>query len=126
MVPLPPTANVAASSRTTQTASRELPCGSGLSHAQPTRQGMHPSSVAPSQSSSCLLHVSAGGMHDAPTATAQPSAQPPMPEEPQVVTHGASGLPRQQANPLSQMVSPSSSHPLQTSYPLHAPQEQLA
>jgi hypothetical protein len=76
-------------------------------HAQPSSQNV-------SQSSSMPLQVSAGRVHCAPAGIPQLVLHVPVPVEPQLVLQGV-GCPLQQAYPLSQTVSQSSSAPLQVS-----------
>jgi len=74
-------------------------------------QQANPLSQIVSQSSSSPLHVSTGGTH---VSHSQEEEQVRVPEEPHDVSHG-SPVPAQQLHPLSQIVSQSSSSPLQTS-----------
>jgi hypothetical protein len=60
------------------------------------------------------LQISAGGAHALPVGTAQPVVQVPKPVDPQVVVQDVA-TPAQQANPLSQPLTQSSSRPLHVS-----------
>jgi hypothetical protein len=86
-------------------------------------QQVDPSSQTVSQSSSMPLQTSAGG---AQMPQAHDKEQTRVPAEPQVVVQ-APVAPRQQVNPLSQVVSQSSSDPLHVSVGgVQEPQTQLA